>query len=86
MGKDSNIVHQYFKKEFEGFKVLVKVNPILYNGAEITVYDDGRSELREMEFDQDIFDDLKADGFEAASPLEFNLYLSGLDELLKGEE
>ena len=86
MGKDSNIVHQYFKKEFEGFKVLVKVNPILYKGAEITVYDDGRSELREMEFDQDIFDDLKADGFEAASPLEFNLYLSGLDELLKGEE
>ena len=86
MAKDSNIVHQYFKKEFEDFKVLVKVNPILFKGSEITVFEDGRSEMRNLEFDQEIFDDLKADGFETASPLEFNLYLSGLDELLKGGE
>jgi hypothetical protein len=85
MGKDSNIVHQYFKKGFEGFKVLVKVNPILYKGVEITVFDDGRTEMREMEFDHEIFDDLKADGFDAASPLEFNLYFSGLDSLLDKE-
>jgi hypothetical protein len=31
-----------------------------------------------MEFDPEIFEDLKADGFVEASPLEFNLYLSGL--------
>jgi len=86
MAKDSNIVHQYYRKEFEDFKVLVKVNPILFKGAEITVFEDGRTELRHLEFDQDIFDDLKADGFDPASPLEFNLYLNGLDELLKGEE
>lgn len=84
MAKDSNIVHQYFKKEFEGFKVLVKVNPILFKGVEITVFADGRSELREMVFDDQIFDDLKEDGFEASSPLEFNLYFSGLDSLLGG--
>jgi hypothetical protein len=31
-----------------------------------------------MEFDKEIFDDLKTDGFTEASPLEFNIYLSGL--------
>jgi hypothetical protein len=78
MAKDSNIVHQYFRKEFEGFKVLVKVNPILFKGAQITRYTDGRSDVREMEFDSEILDDLKADGFEEASALEFNLYYTGL--------
>jgi hypothetical protein len=78
MAKDSNIVHQYFKKEFENMTVLVKVNPILYKGAEITRHADGRSELREMEFDSEILEDLKADGFLEASALEFNLYYTGL--------
>lgn len=78
MGKDSNIVHQYFKKDFEGYKILVKVNPITFFGAEITVGLQDEPEFREMEFDAEIFEDLKADGFEAANPLEFNLYLSGL--------
>jgi len=78
MGKENNIVNQYFKKEFEGTKVLVKVNPIHLKGTEITLFEDGNSEVRELDFDQEIFEDLKADGFEVASPLEFNLYLSGL--------
>jgi hypothetical protein len=78
MGKDSNIVHQYFKKEFEEMTVLVKVNPIQFKGAEITRYKDGRTELRELEFDNEIMEDLKADGFEEASALEFNLYYTGL--------
>jgi hypothetical protein len=78
MAKDSNIVHQYFKKDFEDFKVLVKVNPIQFKGSEITVHTKGNIELRELEFDSDIFDDLTADGFEPSSPLEFNLYFSGL--------
>jgi hypothetical protein len=39
-----------------------------------------------MEFDQEIFEDLKEDGFDVASPLEFNLYLSGLDGLLADGE
>jgi hypothetical protein len=78
MGKGSNIVHQYFKRDFEGFKVLVKVNPISYTGIEVTRYNDGRVEMRDLEFDEDIAEDLKADGFQEANPLEFNLYLSGL--------
>jgi hypothetical protein len=78
MGKGSNIVHQYFKKDFEGHKILVKVNPITYFGSEITIPKEGEAEFRELEFDAEIFEDLKADGFVEASPLEFNLYLSGL--------
>jgi hypothetical protein len=78
MGKDSNIVHQYFKREFEDVTVLVKVNPFHLRGIEITLPKNGEPQAREMEFDTGIFDDLKADGFVEASPLEFNLYLSGL--------
>jgi hypothetical protein len=74
----SNIVHQYFKKELEGSKILVKVNPIHWNGMEIVIDANGEAEGRELEFDAAIFDDLKADGFEPSSPLEFNLYYSGL--------
>ena len=57
---------------------MVRVNPIHYKGTEITVPDEGEVTIREMDFDEEIFDDLKADGFEECSPLEFNLYLSGL--------
>ena len=74
----SNIVHQYFKKELEGLKIIVKVNPIQLKGTEITVAANGNVDARDLEFDESIFDDLKEDGFETASPLEFNLYESGL--------
>lgn len=78
MGKDSNIVHQYFRKELGDATLLVKLNPLQWKATEITVYKDQEPELRELEVDADIFDDLKSDGFIEASPLEFNLYLSGL--------
>jgi hypothetical protein len=74
----SNIVHQYFKKESDGIKILVKVNPIHWKGTEITVGENGDAEARDLEFDSEIFEDLKADGFIESSPLEFNLYDSGL--------
>lgn len=78
MAKSSNIVHQYFKKEFEDATILVKVNPISFSGVEITIPKDGEAGMRELEFDEEIFDDLAEDGFQEASPLEFNLYLTGL--------
>ena len=56
----------------------MKVNPIHLKGTELTVQANGSVEQRDIEFDADIFDDLKVDGFEAASPLEFNLYQKGL--------
>lgn len=78
MGKDSNIVHQYFRKELTDCMILVKVNPLQFKAIEITVYKDQEPEMRELETDESIFDDLRVDGFIEASPLEFNLYLSGL--------
>jgi len=74
----SNIVHQYFKKELEGLKILVKVNPIHWKGTEITVDGEGHAEARDLTFDAEIFKALKADGFVESSPLEFNLYDSGI--------
>jgi hypothetical protein len=78
MPKDSNIVHQYFRKELEDRTILVRVNPIQLRGMEITLPKQGEPSVRELEFDQSIFDDLKEDEFSEASPLEFNLYFSGL--------
>ena len=73
-----NVVHQYFKRIFDDFTILVQVNPVTYQGIEITLHKNGETEKRKLTFDQDIFDDLEADGFKASSSLEFNLYLKGL--------
>ncbi len=78
MAKDSNIVHQYFKKDFEGGKILVKVNPVHLTGTELTIDESGELQSRDLEFDDQIFDDLKYDGFLEVNALEFNIYLSGL--------
>ena len=78
MGKGSNIVHQYFRKEFDGFTILVKLNPIQLKATEITLMKGEQPEFRDIDVDESILEDLKADGFAEASPLEFNLYLSGL--------
>jgi hypothetical protein len=78
MARESNIVHQYFKKKFEDVIILVKVNPIQFKGVEITLLPNGECEMRALEFDEGIMEDLATDGFEEASALEFNLYYSGL--------
>lgn len=77
MAKDSNIVHQYFRKESGETMILVKVNPIQYTAAEITVSATG-TELREFELDEEFEKELAANGYQPAGPMEFNLYLSGL--------
>jgi Asp-tRNA(Asn)/Glu-tRNA(Gln) amidotransferase A subunit family amidase len=77
MAKNNNIVHQYFRKELEGEKILVKLNPIHLQGIELTISAKG-TEMRELEFDAEIVDDLKADGFAEVNAMEFNLYLAGL--------
>lgn len=79
MAKGQNIVHQYFKKQLpDGARILVKINPIRFDGTEITISQEGQTHIREMEFSEEIFDNLKEDEFEPCSPLAFNLYLSGL--------
>jgi hypothetical protein len=77
MAKNSNIVHQYFKKEENGTKIIVRVNPIHWTGAELTVADTG-TEMRELELDSEVIEDLKSDGFKEVNAIEFNLYLAGL--------
>jgi len=78
MSIQSNIVHQYFKKEIEGSKLFVRLNPVHLKGLELIVHANGDLETRELQFDEDILEDLEADGFEEVSGMEFNLYLSGL--------
>jgi hypothetical protein len=78
MSQDRNIVHQYFKRTGENTVILVKVNPIQFHGTELTISDDGKTSRRDLEFDEEILDDLLADGFEPASALEFNLHQAGL--------
>jgi hypothetical protein len=77
MGKESNIVHQYFKKETKEGKILVQLNPIQWKGVELFVSEES-VEKRELTFDSEILDDLKHDGFTEVNAIEFNLYLSGL--------
>ncbi len=74
----SNIVHQYFKKEWEGSLILVRVNPVHLKGTELTVHPNGTVDRRDLEFDPEIFDDLAADDFRESSPMEFQLYFTGL--------
>jgi hypothetical protein len=73
-----NMLPQYFKRIFEDYKVLVKVNPGDYTGTELIIHPDGKVEKTEMEFDEDIFEDLSVDEFENCSPIEFNLHLKGV--------
>ena len=71
-------IHQYYKKELQEFKVLVRVAPESLEGLELIVSLDGTIEKTKRQFEEDIFDDLAEDEFEKCSPLEFNLYLKGL--------
>jgi hypothetical protein len=77
MAKNNNIVHQYFKKEWEGTKLLVRVNPIYWTGTELSITA-ANKEMRELELDSEVFEDLRADGFAEVNGIEFNLYLAGL--------
>jgi hypothetical protein len=74
----SNIVHQYFKKENEEGKTLLKINPIHRTGIEIVVPAKGEVESEEIEVPADFEAGLLKEGYAACSPLEFNLYWAGL--------
>lgn len=67
---------QYFKRVFDDYQVLVKVNADDFSGTELIIHPDGRVEKTEMEFDKEIFEDLEVDEFVNCSPLEFNLHLA----------
>lgn len=60
---------------FDDYQVLVAVNPIDFSGTELIIHPDGKVEKTDMQFDEDIAEDLKIDEFQRGSPLEFKLYL-----------
>lgn len=72
------MIHEYFKREFGDFTVLVQLNPESYAGVELTIHKDGKVDKRQMQFDEEIYEDLKEDEFTPSSPIEFNLYLKGI--------
>ncbi|EOZ95458.1 hypothetical protein A33Q_2820 [Indibacter alkaliphilus LW1] len=69
-------IAKYYKQVFEDYQVLVKVNADGLTGTELIIHPDGKVEKTEMDFDDEIFDDLEVDGFQTCSPLEFNLHLA----------
>lgn len=74
----AEVIHEYFKKQLDDFKILVRVNPKSLEGLELIVANDGRVKKTERQFEEDIYDDLEADEFEKSSPLEFNLHLKNI--------
>lgn len=75
MGKKDAIVYKYFKRVFEDFQVLVAVNPIDFSGTELIIHPDGKVEKNDMQYDEEIYEDLEVDEFKESSPLEFQLYM-----------
>lgn len=78
--KSSLVVHEYYKRQFEDYMVLVQVNPIDYSGLELIIHPDGKIEKTKMNFDEHIQEDLEVDDFKKSNALEFNIYLKGLNK------
>ena len=74
----SAVVHQYYKLVNDDFTILVRINPVDMSGLELILAPDGQIIKTNRQFDEDIYEDLDADGFQQASALEFNLYLKGI--------
>ncbi len=73
-----NVVHQYFKKVTDDGVIMIQIDPNTYSGIELLVSNEGHLRQTERQFDEEIFEDLEADEFQKANPLEFNLHLKGL--------
>ena len=74
----SNIVHQYFRKEDEEGKTLLKINPIHYTGTQIIIPLKGEAEMHDIEVPATFETGLAEEGYQPCNPFEFNLYSSGL--------
>ncbi len=73
-------LYQYYKKEIDSNKILVRINPTTMEGLELLVSSSGQIEQNNRNFDSSIYNDLDFDGFASANPMEFNLYLSGAEK------
>lgn len=75
MAKKDAIVYKYFKRVFDDYQVLVAVNPIDFTGTELIVHPGDKIEKTDIQFDEDIYEDLTVDEFKESSALEFQLYM-----------
>ena len=69
-------LYRYFKRKLKTYEILVQVDPENFNGTELIVHPNGMIEKTEMEFDEEIFEDLAEDEFIHASALEFQMLLT----------
>jgi hypothetical protein len=69
-------ISKYFKRVFDDYQVLVQVNPDDFSGIELIVHPDGKIEKTDLQFDEEIFEDLEEDEFKSCGALEFQLQLS----------
>lgn len=74
------VLHQYFKKEIDSNKILVRINPSTLEGIELLVSNSGAITQNNRKFDSTIYEDLDFDKFQESSPIEFNLYLSEISK------
>ena len=75
---NKNVVQKYYKRVFDDYTVLVRIDPTDYSGTELIKHPDGRLEKTEMEYNEEVLEDLAEDDFEETGPMEFNLFLNGL--------
>jgi hypothetical protein len=71
-------IFKYFKKELDEAKILVRINPITFEGLELIVLKSNQIKKTSRMFDETIYDDLQFDDFIKGNPLEFNLHLQGI--------
>ncbi len=71
-------LYQYFKKQIDSDKILVRINPDTMEGLELLVSSSGHIVQNTRNFDSTIYDDLAFDEFEKGNPIEFNLLLQGV--------
>ena len=76
----AQVIFQYFKKEIDSDKILVRINPTSMEGLELLVASTGEIVQHTRQFDEFIYEDLTYDEFVKSSPIEFNLYLSAINK------
>jgi hypothetical protein len=78
MAKKSNIVFQYFKKVDKDHTIFIQFDPIRSSGAKLTVESNGEMELEEVDFESNLPEQFKNEGFVPANALEFHILINGL--------
>lgn len=74
----AKVIYEYFKKEMDEGKILVRIDPETFDGLELIVSNEGNILKTTRQFDETIYEDLEEDEFKTGQAMEFNLYLKGV--------